>query len=73
MRIVTAQQLESWLATGKVLEKDARGPKVVALQSGQFLKIFHTRRHPLLARLQPAAKAICRKRSPPDPKEYCRP
>lgn len=56
MRIVTAQELESWLATGKVLEKDARGPKVVALESGLFLKIFHTRRHPLLARLQPAAR-----------------
>lgn len=56
MRIVSAQELESWLASGKVLEKDARGPKVVALENGLFLKIFHTRRHPLLARLQPAAK-----------------
>lgn len=56
MRIVTAQELESWLAGGKVLEKDARGPKVLALESGLFLKIFHTRRHPLLARLRPAAK-----------------
>lgn len=55
MRIVTAQELESWLASGKVLERDARGPKVVALDDGLFLKIFHTRRHPLLARLQPAA------------------
>lgn len=56
MRIVTAQQLENWLADGKVLEKDGRGPKVVMLESGLFLKIFHTRRHPLLARLQPAAR-----------------
>jgi hypothetical protein len=56
MRIVTAQQLESWLASGKVLEKDGRGPKVVALENGLFLKIFHTRRHPILARLQPAAR-----------------
>ncbi|WP_313024252.1 toluene tolerance protein [Pseudomonas lopnurensis] len=56
MRIVTAQELESWLATGKVLEKDGRGPKVVALENGLFLKIFHTRRHPLLARWHPAAK-----------------
>ncbi|MBK3866159.1 toluene tolerance protein [Pseudomonas stutzeri] len=60
MRIVTAQELESWLATGKVLEKDARGPKVVALENGLFLKIFHTRRHPILARLQPAAKRFAR-------------
>ena len=56
MRIVSAQELENWLASGKVLEKDARGPKVVALENGLFLKIFHTRRHPLLSRLQPAAK-----------------
>ncbi len=56
MRIVTAQELESWLANGKVLEKDGRGPKVVALENGLFLKIFHTRRHPLLARWQPATK-----------------
>ncbi|MDR2614809.1 MAG: phosphotransferase [Candidatus Accumulibacter sp.] len=59
MRIVAAQALEDWLKNGRILEKDARGPKVVALESGSesglFLKIFHTRRHPLLARLQPAA------------------
>ena len=56
MRIVTAQELESWLTSGTILEKDARGPKVVALGNGLLLKIFHTRRYPLLARLQPAAK-----------------
>lgn len=55
MRIVTAQELESWLASGKVLEKDARGPKVVVLENGLFLKIFHTRRHPLIARIDPDA------------------
>lgn len=60
MRIVTAQELENWLAGGKVLEKDARGPKVVALENGLFLKIFYTRRHPVLARLQPAAKRFAR-------------
>ena len=56
MRIVTAQEMQCWLDSGKVLEQDARGPKVVALDSGLFLKIFHTRRHPLLARLRPAAR-----------------
>ncbi|MFD2838382.1 toluene tolerance protein [Azotobacter vinelandii] len=57
MRIVSAQQLEKkWLGNGRVLEKDGRGPKVVALDDGRFLKIFHTRRHPLLARLRPAAR-----------------
>lgn len=60
MRIVSAQELESWLASGEVLEKDARGPKVVALENGLFLKIFHSRRHPLLARLQPAARHFAR-------------
>lgn len=56
MRIVSAREVESWLANGEVLEKDARGPKVVALQEGVYLKIFHTRKNPLLARLQPAAR-----------------
>lgn len=56
MRIVTAQELENWLEHGEVLEMDGRGPKVVKLGSGLFLKIFHTRRHPLLSRLQPAAR-----------------
>lgn len=56
MRIVTAQELERWLANGRVLEADARGPKVVALDNGALLKIFHTRRNRLLAKLQPAAK-----------------
>ncbi|MEX6501456.1 lipopolysaccharide kinase InaA family protein [Pseudomonas zhanjiangensis] len=60
MRIVSAQELENWLASGEILEKDARGPKVVALPNGEFLKIFYTRRHPLLARLQPAAKRFAR-------------
>jgi len=56
MRIVTAQELESWLDHGEVLERDGRGPKVVKLPNGLFLKIFHTRRLPLLARLFPFAK-----------------
>jgi hypothetical protein len=56
MRIVTAQELENWMIRGAVLEADGRGPKVLALDNGLFLKIFHTRRHPWLARLQPAAQ-----------------
>ncbi len=56
MRIVSAEQLQCWIDGGQVLERDARGPKVIALESGLFLKIFYTRRHPLLARLQPAAQ-----------------
>lgn len=56
MRIVTAQELESWLASGTVLEKDSRGPKVLMLSGGQILKIFHTRRHPMLIRINPPAK-----------------
>lgn len=55
MRIVTARELESWLASGKVLEQDARGPKVVDLQNGLFLKIFYTRKTPFIARLRPPA------------------
>lgn len=60
MRIVTAQELESWIAGGTVLERDGRGPKVVALENQLFLKIFHTRRHPTLARLHPAALRFAR-------------
>jgi len=54
MRIVTAQELENWLTSGKVLEKDVRGPKVVALGNGLFLKIFYTRTPCSLACGQPA-------------------
>jgi len=60
MRTISAQELTDWLAMGKVLEADGRGPKVVALENGLFLKIFHTRKHPLLARLQPAAQRFAR-------------
>ncbi|MFI8462448.1 toluene tolerance protein [Stutzerimonas kunmingensis] len=56
MRIVTAQELESWLASGRVLEKDAKGVKVVSLVDGRLLKIFRSRRNPLLARLRPDAR-----------------
>ena len=60
MRIVTVQELENWLAEGKVLEKDARGPKVLELVNGSFLKIFYTRRRPFLARLFPYAERFAR-------------
>jgi hypothetical protein len=68
MRIVTTREVENWLASGKVLEQDGRGPKVVALGNGPekglrkelILKIFHTRRLPLLARLQPAARRFAK-------------
>ena len=60
MRIVTAQEMQCWLDSGKVLEQDARGPKVVALENGLYLKIFHTRRNLLLARLQPAASRFAK-------------
>lgn len=56
MRIVTARELQDWLEHGTVLEKDSRGPKVLLLQNGTILKIFHTRRHPWFARITPPAK-----------------
>lgn len=55
MRIVSANQLQNWLSTGEVLERDSHGPKVVRLTDGSFLKIFRSRR-PLLARWRPEAK-----------------
>lgn len=55
MRIVTANELQDWLSHGEVLEKDSHGPKVIRLADGQLLKIFRSRRFPLLARLRPDA------------------
>lgn len=60
MRIVTARQQESWLATGRIVERDARGPKVVQLSDGRFLKIFHIRGATTLARLFPPAALFAR-------------
>lgn len=59
MRIVTANELQHWLNDGQILEKDARGPKVVRLEDGRFLKIFRSKR-PLLARWRPEAQRFAR-------------
>ncbi|HSC84374.1 MAG TPA: toluene tolerance protein [Pseudomonas sp.] len=56
MRIVTANELQDWLSQGELLEKDSHGPKVVYLPNGLLLKIFRSRRAPLLARLRPDAR-----------------
>lgn len=56
MRIVTANELQDWLSQGELLEKDSHGPKVVRLPDGKLLKIFRSRRAPLLARLRPDAR-----------------
>src|SRR3989344_6111415 len=55
MRIVTAKEFQDWLSHGKVLEKDSHGAKVIRLVDGKLLKIFRSRRLPLLARLHPDA------------------
>ncbi|CAH0193802.1 hypothetical protein SRABI70_01573 [Pseudomonas sp. Bi70] len=59
MRIVTANELQHWLNNGKIVEKDGRGPKVIQLGDGNFLKIFRSKR-PLLARWRPEAKRFAR-------------
>lgn len=56
MRIVSANELQQWLTLGRVIEQDGRGPKVVALDDGQLLKIFRPRRRFWLVRLRPQAK-----------------
>lgn len=56
MRIVTANEVQDWLRQGELLEKDSRGPKVLRLSGGEILKIFRSRRNPMLARLRPDAK-----------------
>ena len=60
MEIVSANQLEDWVTHGEVLEKDSRGVKVVRLADGRLLKIFRSRRHPLLVRLRPDARLFSR-------------
>lgn len=55
MRIVTAKEFQDWLSHGEVLEKDSHGAKVVRLVDGRLLKIFRSRRLPLLAKLLPEA------------------
>ncbi|PYC29540.1 toluene tolerance protein [Aquipseudomonas alcaligenes] len=60
MRIVSANELQNWLDTGHVLERDSHGPKVVRLTDGSFLKIFRSRRNPLLARLRPDARRFAK-------------
>lgn len=56
MRSVSAEEVQCWIDSGQVLERDARGPKVVRLSDGSFLKIFHTRKAAPLARLMPPAQ-----------------
>lgn len=60
MRSLPAPELERWIAHGKVLERDSRGPKVVHLSDGCFLKIFYTRKPIVLARLMPLAERFSR-------------
>ncbi len=44
-----------------MLEKDSKGPKVVKLANGDLLKIFRSRRHNLLVRLNPDAEQFYNK------------
>lgn len=44
-----------------MLEKDSKGPKVVKLANGDLLKIFRSRRHNLLVRLNPDAQQFYNK------------
>jgi tRNA A-37 threonylcarbamoyl transferase component Bud32 len=41
--LLTDAQLETICARGKVVEQDERGPKVIVLDNGDFLKIFRAR------------------------------
>ncbi len=60
MRIVTANELQEWLSSGEVLEKDSHGPKVLHLEDGSILKIFRSRKPALLTRLNPEAQRFKR-------------
>lgn len=56
MRTVTANEFQDWLAHSEVLEKDSHGVKVLRRDDGRYLKIFRSRRHPLLVRCFPEAQ-----------------
>lgn len=60
MQTVAANQLQEWFSTGQVLEQDSHGPKVLHLPDGSLLKIFRSRKHPLLARCRPEACRFAR-------------
>lgn len=60
MRTVAAHELEEWLTQGQLLEQDSHGPKVLCLGDGSILKIFRSRKHPLMARCRPEASRFAR-------------
>ncbi|MDP3609396.1 MAG: hypothetical protein Q8R74_10025 [Methylophilus sp.] len=41
--LLTDSQYELMCTTGRIIEQDARGPKVIILENGNFLKIFRVR------------------------------
>ncbi|OYY50529.1 MAG: hypothetical protein B7X95_05935 [Methylophilaceae bacterium 17-44-8] len=41
--LLPERQFEQWCASGRVIEQDQRGPKVIILDNGDFLKIFRAR------------------------------
>ena len=53
-------QLELMCATGKIIEQDERGPKVVILKNGDFLKIFRARHRLSATRLYSHARRFHR-------------
>ncbi|MDR1647066.1 MAG: hypothetical protein LBR88_03395 [Zoogloeaceae bacterium] len=60
MRALSRETLADWLANAEALEQDERGVKVARLANGQFLKLFHLRRHVWRARLFPPAERFAR-------------
>ncbi|MFD2643832.1 bifunctional O-antigen ligase/aminoglycoside phosphotransferase family protein [Pseudomonas japonica] len=59
-RALNAEQAGQLVAGGKVIEEDGRGPKVIRLQDGSFLKIFHRRRWYTSDTLNPYSKRFAR-------------
>ena len=56
MKIIKNHELEKLIQSGKTIEKDLRGPKVVILAPDRYLKIFYQRDAISMARLLSRAK-----------------
>ena len=58
--LLPEHQFEQWCASGRVIEQDERGPKVIVLDNGDFLKIFRARHRFSGARIYSHARRFYR-------------
>lgn len=56
MKTIQNHELEKLISAGKVIEKDAHGPKVILLSEDRYLKIFYQKGSVSMAQLRSRAK-----------------